>query len=110
MSDLSGKDAFEKVLEQLLDAHFNARQATEGRRDAELRAQRAEQQSTILRDNASRLELAQKNGLPKLCELWNAARAVLDFPAPKNIASAELMKRLRIALEAAADYCDQIPF
>jgi hypothetical protein len=115
MDGLSGEEAFDKVLEALLDAHRTARQASERQNDAEFRAGQAEREASSLADEVRRLEQENKNGLPKLCELWTAAKAVSDFrtstkTAESSQAIADLMKRLKIAFEASADWCDQIPF
>jgi hypothetical protein len=113
MNDLSGEDAFDKVLEAALDAHHNARHAVDLQHAAQAVASAAERDADRHRANAARLEQEKKNGLPKLSELWNAATAVSDLrttSADVENSAKDVMNRLRIALDAAADFCDQIPF
>jgi hypothetical protein len=115
MSDLSGEDAFDKVLEAALDAHHNARHAVDLQHAAKAMASAAERHADRARGEVERLEREKKNGLPKLRELWDAAKAVSDFRTTNVnddtvVLANDLMVRLRSALDAAADFCDQIPF
>ena len=114
MNDLSGEDAFDKVLEAALDAHHNARHAVDLQHAAEAIASAAERHDDRARGEVERLERERKLGLPKLSELWNAAKAVSDFQITNvndvGVLANDLMVRLRSALDAAADFCDHIPF
>jgi hypothetical protein len=118
MNDLSGEDAFDKVLEAALDAHHNARRAVDLQHAAEAMAAALERDADRAKEHAARLKQEKESGLPKLAELWQAAKAVSDYRTtfalknPLEDASdiATLMKRLKVALDAAADHCDDIPF
>jgi hypothetical protein len=121
---LSGQDAFDKVLEAAMDAHVNVREATRRQHEAEQRARDATSAATdahALQHEAeterAKLQAEHSEALPKLAELWQAAKAVSDFwtsnPASASrlvAATGPLMERLHNALEAAANYCDDIPF
>jgi hypothetical protein len=110
MDCFSGEEAFDKVLEALLDAHHNARQASERQSDAELRAQEAERGAVNLQGKVHRLEQEQKNALPRLAELWQAASAILNLARTVDKGGGAGLTRLKTALDAARDYCDEIPF
>jgi hypothetical protein len=116
MDCFSGEEAFDKVLEALLDAHFNARQASERQNDAEARAREAEREAGHLAGKVRRLEQEGKNAMPKLAELWQAAKALDDtvrigYSNGTTVTpSSDCITRLRAALESAAGYCDEIPF
>jgi hypothetical protein len=111
MDDLTGHDAFDKVLEAAMDAHHNARQATERQSDAEMRAQQAERETVSLQGKVHRLEQEAKDAMPKLAELWQAASDMALITADGNPYTVnKRTQRLRDALESTAGYCDDIPF
>jgi hypothetical protein len=110
MNDLSGEDAFDKVLEAAL-----ARRAVEETRTALATAAAAARDADRAKDDAARLKQEKENGLPRLTELWQAAKAVRDFRSDtlgsEDMSKVkQLMGRLDIALDAAANWCDEIPF
>jgi hypothetical protein len=115
MSDLTGEEAFDRLLTAVIDGASDLRKVQQERdflkdeiRQAEIaaaKAQSAQQDSEAVRSN---LQAEQARALPKLAELWQAANAVVRFTAPEGEERA--VERLRIALKAAADHCDEIPF
>ncbi len=112
--DLTGEDAFDKLLEAAMDSHFNARQATERQHAAEARAKEAEGVAIDAQAQVRFLRLEKETALPKLAELWQAAKDASDYRttagAKDGAEIATIMKRLRTALEAASGHCDEIPF
>jgi uncharacterized membrane protein YqiK len=120
---LSGQDAFDKVLEAALDAHVKAREAVRKQHEAEERSRDATSAATRAHSiqheaeaERSKLQAEASKALPKLAELWQAAKSVDDtirvcYSNGSTITPAsDCIKRLRDALEAAAGYCDDIPF
>jgi hypothetical protein len=110
MDCFSGEEAFDKVLEALLDSHHNARQATERQSDAEMRAQQAERETVSLQGRVYRLEQEAKNAMPKFAELFRAAGECLGAAGLIKDGADDPFPRLKLALDAARDYCDDIPF
>lgn len=112
MSYLEGKEAFELVLERMIEAEKRATMAEEGRstfRDIIATTEADLRESRRHRDS---MEMQQKADKPKLKALWEAAEAVRvplrrgDMPNPEKV------EALVVALSAAAVACDSddIPF
>lgn len=105
MSDLTGEDAFDRVLETAMEARNDARKANERVQEVEVNARLMERNANEANAKANKLERESKDALPKLTELWQAANDILPAGPPSAA-----VDRLRKALAATSDICDQIPF
>lgn len=112
MSDLEGLDAFNVILDRLVDAERRAAEANGDR--STFRGIIAQNEADLreVRRHRDVVEAQQKADKPKLKTLWEAAEAVRaplrrgDMPAPEKVDA------LVAALSAAAVACDSddIPF
>lgn len=113
--DLTGQDAFDRVLETAMGAHLTARQATEvaascreAMRQSQLRVDQLNADIQALRAEAQKAE-------PALETLWLAASKVSNFIKASNgshtlTRDSDLEKALDAALFAAGEFCGQPPF
>lgn len=106
MSDLSGTEAFDRVLELLTEANLNERRAREERDLAREQLAAARQESVRLNARLIEVDDARKRAEPLLSELWNAAQASATGPTSEPI----IRERLQKALHRAAGDCGEIPF
>jgi hypothetical protein len=104
MNDLTGEDAFDRTLEAAMESRASANNELDRRHDAESRLRAVQTELHQALSKVEALAGQQARALPKLAELWQAARAVTNSNAPEGL------ERLRAALAAAADHCDEIPF
>lgn len=117
MSELTGEDAFDKVLDRLLDETkkqaLDAGQLVEARNASRIAANEVmilQKQVKVLSDDAAR-------ALPKLDELWSAAETLSskltthlgDLGMTDKVLSEE-RARLTLALSAARSICQMIQF
>lgn len=114
MSDIDGMDAFNRVLDEMIDAKVAEREARSQLSEAVSATRSAIQEASSAKDRYAAIDLRTKESLPKLKELYEAADAIpplvgssgtvltVDHPA---------IERLKLALKGARDYCDvDIPF
>lgn len=112
MSELSGFDAFDSVMDRLLNAERKNAVLEEARSLADQRAQEATRARDVAVQRKAADEEKQKKALPALAELWKAADAVLTLVAAGEELGthSDCIARLRKAIAEAADHCDQLPF
>ncbi len=110
-SELTGEDAFDRVLEAAMDGRAELRLERDSRYQAESKLSAAATRVDNAEGRLSVLEREKKSALPRLAELWQAANAVSEASGLGDvIAMMEPMTRLREALKKAANDCDEIPF
>lgn len=109
MSDLTGEDAFNRVLDAAMESRADLRKASERANEAEAKVRQLSSENEAFRvasrrdqDTLNREEAART---PKLEDLWVSAEAALA-----TTADGEARARLHKALEAAREYCNQVPF
>lgn len=104
MSYLEGDEAFEKVLELLLDAERRAAIAEYRIRvdDRDEEIANLQRDLNNARSTITTLETDREEALPKLAELWEAAYEARD--------EKDVNIRLAKALDEARDHCDQVAF
>lgn len=114
MSDLDGEDAFDRVLERLIEATNSEKTMREQLSAAEnsLRQERARADNAVRQVEAS--AESNKRDQPKLNALWNAADEFLKYtvltPDSRLTTPDGIRSKLQDALTAANDACDGIPF
>lgn len=108
MSELDGLDAFDRVLEKLIDAQAEVVRANDRAREAEASMRDAGQKLEATRTENHRLKSDAAKALPVLKELYEAAEDLAKSTfAKEGDKSARVLK----ALTPAHVYCDQeIPF
>lgn len=112
MSDLHGEDAFAAVLDRLVDAEKRVAVLEERERNDNSREKigRLERELNNARSDITTLKTERDTALPRLAELWVAAREV-STRCKNNVGIEDIVaERLAFALASAGDYCDQIPF
>lgn len=117
MSDLDGEDAFDRVLEKLMDANHSERLMREQLTQAHGQTRNVTDQATQLQRSVADLEAQFRDRAPALKELWASAANVREtvrggHPHTTVGPASDCMKRLNAALEAANIACDgdDIPF
>lgn len=109
---LDGDDAFDRVLDRMIDAERRAALAEELIRatDPSGTIRTLERDlNNALSDVAAHVA-EHKDSLPKLWELWTAADDVAVRLRGGAAIEDAIMKRFTAALEAAREHCDQVPF
>lgn len=109
MSELTGEDAFDKVLDAAMTARADMMREADKRHDAENRLRDAAARESDAVRLAQGLERQKNEAAPKLSELWQASDALAEAATHGNPLP-DMLKRLRAALDAAAGPCDQPPF
>lgn len=113
MSDLDGEEAFDRVLESAMESRSNANKERDQRLDAESRLRAVQTELDKALSRAETLQTQQQRALPKLAELWQAARDfsnLYGLNAEGMRAHSAERERLLAALAAAVDFYDEIPF
>ncbi len=111
MSDLDGMDAFEKVLSELIDATYQQRTSDQKVADALSRIRELENDLATSHRANEALKIEQRKPLASLKELYESAEALADLVISDGAPSMNLQAvRVRKALTAARDHCDQLPF
>lgn len=115
MSDLEGMDAFNRLLEELLDATRNNAGLRAERDLANENARQSFETATIVRRQMQAHESKVAAEAAKLKELHEAAAAIPDLTGSESSVlnqSHPAITRLKEALAAAADICgvDDLPF
>lgn len=111
MGDLEGDDAFDRVLDRLVEMTKKVSQDEGALIEARMSATNARNAQTILERQVKALQQDQKEALPQLAELYAAAQACL--PYIEDVISdgmRETRDRLKKALDEARRHCDEIPF
>lgn len=107
--DLTGEDAFNRLLEVALESRVQVRHAEEARDRAQRLQNDAERMAQGRLDNINKLVLEKAAALPKLSALWIAADR-LRLRVANNGETLDAVEELNAALAAACEACDQIPF
>jgi hypothetical protein len=107
MSDLTGEDAFDRVLEAAMNARAEEKNAVDQMRDAESRARESAKQASDAISRATALEQNKKAAQPRLDALWAAADA---YRIDASAANKELLSKALHATADAGDCNDGIPF
>lgn len=119
MNELTGEDAFDRVLDRLTEIAATAHQHRDERDAAQNtlavaknEIRRLETQQVSLRAELDKREL----GDPKLQELWEAAQSARDFIRDQSVAAepneraTATLDRLKKALDESEKLVDPIPF
>lgn len=109
MSDLEGDDAFDRVLDRLVETTAKLNRDEGALVEARTAATSARAAQTILEKQVAELKRSNEVALPYLSELHAAAQEALGFIAPED-GTEKVRDRLRSALAGAGRYCDEIPF
>lgn len=112
MSYLEGDEAFDKVLDRLVDAERRASIAEDRLRsdDSDGKIANLQRELNNARSTITTLETDRGEALPKLAELWEAAYEARAGMGIGAIADIKDMSRLVKALDEARDHCDQVAF
>lgn len=108
MSELDGYDAFNRVLDKLLEGQEEVIKANKRAYDAETMLRDAGQKLEAMRNENTRLKREDGKALPILKELYEAAEALAKYAqdsASPGLASAA--ERVLKSLNPAGIYCDQ---
>jgi hypothetical protein len=110
--DLTGEDAFDRVLDRLETVGSNLRIARDNADNATSLQRHAETRAAESLAQCATMERHRTNAMPKLKELHQAAENALATLSDQGVPlGQESRKRLRAALNASAEYCDEgLPF